>query len=69
MNRLFLFAVAFLAGCASHSTCEYEAKKAVASHSSSDGPGMSGAIAAGIDEGMKLGELQYMCMQLHGYSR
>jgi hypothetical protein len=47
--------------------CEYEAAKATAS-SGGVGFGMSAAIGAGIDEGLKRAEVQNLCMRSRGWS-
>lgn len=47
--------------------CQYQAH--LATPGGSTGPGVGNAVADGIQQGMRLAELQRMCMEAKGYVR
>lgn len=52
---------------ADKAACEYEAQ--LATPGSYSGRGMGNAIADGISDGMRIGNLQVLCMQARGWQR
>jgi hypothetical protein len=47
--------------------CEYESK--VATPDTSSGRGLGNAVGDGVSQGLRMAELQNMCMQLKGYHK